>query len=125
MASITWANNHQKQLTNSVVFSNTNAPSNVGLNKFLQPAVQYIPAVKTKKAKKPVELVYTNSIPPPPGNKGISITKLSVANAERKHKACMQMMANRRAKSASKSRKEVHMKKKTRKTRKTRKTNYS
>ena len=128
MSSVQWANNHQKQLTQSVVFSNTNTPRNVGLNKFLQPTVQYVPAVKkTKQANKPVELVYINSIPPPPVNKGISITKPNIANAERTHQACMQMMANRRAKSASKSGK-VHTKRKTRKTRKTRKarkTHYS
>jgi len=97
MASIKWANNHQKPLTNSVVFSNTNAPSNVALDKFLQPAVQYVPAVKTKgskKAKQPVQLVYTNSFPTPCP----PVAAKANANAKRRHEACMRSMANRREK---------------------------
>ena len=98
MASIRWANNHQKPLTNSVVFSNTNAPSNVALDKFLQPAVQYVPAGKTnsrKKAKRPIQLVYTNSFPTPPCP---PIAATANANTTRRHEACMRMMANRREK---------------------------
>lgn len=99
MASIKWANNYQKPLTNSVVFSNNGAPSNVGLNKYLSSEAQYTPQVKKEKAekKKPVTLIYTNAIPKP--NTVRNCAFLPQNTNVKKHQSCLQMMANRREKS--------------------------